>query len=248
MVQTEGPTFVAFPIVPTHGMGLVWRSTPPEPLIVEAVEPRTWAAQVGFLPGDEILTLNGRRPEDMDEHEFALMMTNRPTRFKLKLRTAQAEALPIGRTDLLRAEVVCQDEDALASAFEGLCGSSGRLGCGGSLSCSSPPAKGHGDSPQVDFKVVHVNNDFHPERLDEVFPSAASVLLMARLAVRFPGPEERSLQQLVEVELMLPSTADARWLADFCVLDPHTADEGIVRVRSPGHPSGLGPVRKNPLF
>lgn len=89
-----------------------------------------------------------------------------------------------------------------------------------------------GDGPDdMDFasgwsttvRVEHVLNGFHASRSREVLPKAAGVLLMAVVTMKQRGPRGGAtpvLEQLVEIELMLPWTEDARWLADFMRLEP----------------------------
>jgi len=239
----QGPELVAGPKVLPNLLGLSWSSSPPGPLIVGAVERRSWAAKAGFEPGDEVVAVNDVPPSAISAEDFARIVTNRPIRFRLKLREAQIEPLPPGFTDTLRAEVLCDDEEVLRAAFEGLCGPG--PSCAPSLP-GSPGTGSAGERAAVSFQVVRVSNGFHPQQSANVFPRAASVLLKACLSVRLPGPEQRLLRQLVEVELLLPTTTEARWLAKFLRLDP--AEAGPTRVRSPGQPSGLGPLRKRPPY
>lgn len=133
-----------------------------------------------------------------------------------------AHGLPTGLTDVLRAQVVCDTPDALRAAFLALCAP------------PPPPPKAvpqaarslQDDEPVeprghfVSFRTVRIINDFHEEQHHAALPRAARLLLLARLSAQPRGISTVAVQQLVEVELLLPTTAEARWLADFLQLDP----------------------------
>jgi len=219
------------------------------------VERRSWAAKVGLAPGDEIVEINGRSVSAIAADEFSTAMLNRPVRLRLKSSPPEAEALPTGLTDMLRAEVVCDDEEALAAAFEAICGPSpSSLGesasSTSSFSSQAEPSEEEVASeprrPSVCFDVIRAANGFHPGRKDQPFPRAAGLVLTARFSTCQPGPEEVPVRQLVEVELLLASTLDARWLVGYLGLT--SAEAGPARVRSPGQPTGFGPMRRRPLY
>jgi len=88
------------------------------------------------------------------------------------------------------------------------------------------------------LRLVKVFNGFHPDNATSIFPQAAGVLLLMHVSARksktaHKGHGEKEsdwseplvdpsdlVQQLVEVELLLDSTVEARWLTNFTKLDP----------------------------
>ena len=51
---------------------------PPEPVLVNKVLPGTWAQQVGFQGGEEILVVNHEEVHDMDAEAFKAALKLRP--------------------------------------------------------------------------------------------------------------------------------------------------------------------------
>eukprot|EP00434_Breviolum_minutum_P030768 symbB.v1.2.027210.t1/scaffold2775.1/size70737/2 len=92
------------------------------------------------------------------------------------------------------------------------------------------------------LRLVKVFNGFHPDNATSIFPQAAGVLLLMHVSARksktaHKGHGEKEsdwseplvdpsdlVQQLVEVELLLDSTVEARWLTNFTKLDPPCGD------------------------
>jgi len=151
---------------------------------------------------------------------------SRPSRRKAKLdRTAglpdsnvglTGVALYTGNTDMLRAEIICEDADSLLAAYDAICG---------------PPTR---DVPQqvkpgvmimneregfAGFRPVRMINGFSEDQRDKVLALAAGVIIVVNVGWR-PRGYGAPVEQLVEVELMLHSALDARWLANFMKLGP----------------------------
>jgi len=90
----------------------------------------------------------------------------------------------------------------------------------------------------ANLKVVKIVNGFHPDQKDVSFPQAAGILLLMHISARksrkadrghgekevdsqMPLVDESDLvQQLVEVELLLDSSMEGRWLQNFSQIDP----------------------------
>eukprot|EP00931_Biecheleriopsis_adriatica_P049816 TRINITY_DN28827_c0_g2_i1.p1 TRINITY_DN28827_c0_g2~~TRINITY_DN28827_c0_g2_i1.p1 ORF type:complete len:1463 (-),score=373.01 TRINITY_DN28827_c0_g2_i1:200-4588(-) len=88
------------------------------------------------------------------------------------------------------------------------------------------------------IRVVKIINGFHRDKAKDIFPQAAGILLLmwcsarkSRDAAKGIGEKEEDckhplvdetdlVQQLVEVELLLDSSVEARWLTNFGGLDP----------------------------
>lgn len=88
------------------------------------------------------------------------------------------------------------------------------------------------------LRLVKVFNGFHPDNANKIFPQAAGILLLMHVSARKSqtarkgnGEKESDwaeplvdptdlVQQLVEVELLLDSTVEARWLTNFTKLEP----------------------------
>lgn len=88
------------------------------------------------------------------------------------------------------------------------------------------------------LRLVKVFNGFHPDNANKIFPQAAGILLLMHVSARksqtaHKGHGEKEsdwaeplvdptdlVQQLVEVELLLDSTVEARWLTNFTKLEP----------------------------
>lgn len=93
------------------------------------------------------------------------------------------------------------------------------------------------------LRLVKVFNGFHPDNAKAIFPQAAGILLLMHVSARksqtaHKGHGEKEsdwseplvdqtdlVQQLVEVELLLDSTVEARWLRTFTALDPVWLDQ-----------------------
>merc|ERR1712066_437376 len=69
------------------------------------------------------------------------------------------------------------------------------------------------------FRVVKAVNGFHPDQVDNLFPSCAGILLLVSMSWQ-PKEGGIPIEQLVEVELLGTTTTDARWLADFTKMTP----------------------------
>lgn len=139
------------------------------------------------------------------------------------LAATGADGLPSGLTDVLRVEIVCDTVGVLKSAFAKLV----------APPKPPPPARSgfsEGDEGEqnvvdtrghvVSFRVERVVNDFHKDQGSAVLPRAARILLLARFSVCARGIGTTPVDQLVEVELLLPWTVEARWLAEYINLDP----------------------------
>lgn len=154
--------------------------------------------------------------------------------------------LPAGFTDVLRAEIVCKDEASMMAALfamfaehpsskEGEHSSSkerpasnsttGGLGAAQRAPASTDgkgnvvvlSTKGRGDAIN-DFAVVQVMSDFHLPH-GKVFPRCAGIKLLVRIGTdKLVRGEE--LRQMVEVELVFPTTQEARFLAKTIGSDP----------------------------
>lgn len=88
------------------------------------------------------------------------------------------------------------------------------------------------------LRLVKVFNGFHKDNADKILPQTAGILLLmyassrkSKTSHKGHGEKEKDsvdpltdstdlIQQLVEVELLLDSTSEARWLANFTDLDP----------------------------
>lgn len=141
-----------------------------------------------------------------------------------------------------RMSAITFDEDGSSSAT------------GEDSDASSSDSDGDEGPDDMDFasgwsttmRVEHVVNGFQANRREEVFPKAAGVLLMAVVRMKQRGPRGGAtpvLEQLVEIELMLKGTEDARWLANFMNLKPSESKSPTTR-----SPNGdRGPARKRPV-
>ncbi|CAK9013383.1 unnamed protein product [Durusdinium trenchii] len=59
-------------------IGLSFRELPPQPVVVSKVVPETWASQMGFRGGEEIVALNGQPCEAMNSATFKELLGIRP--------------------------------------------------------------------------------------------------------------------------------------------------------------------------
>jgi len=88
------------------------------------------------------------------------------------------------------------------------------------------------------IRVVRIINGFHPDKSSTIFPQGAGILMLVHVSARKSqkahlghGEKEEDykqpltddsdvVQQLVEVELLLDSSVEARWLENFTGLEP----------------------------
>eukprot|EP00747_Dinoflagellata_sp_TGD_P101020 gnl/TRDRNA2_/TRDRNA2_168217_c1_seq1.p1 gnl/TRDRNA2_/TRDRNA2_168217_c1~~gnl/TRDRNA2_/TRDRNA2_168217_c1_seq1.p1 ORF type:complete len:113 (-),score=16.82 gnl/TRDRNA2_/TRDRNA2_168217_c1_seq1:287-625(-) len=72
-----------------------------------------------------------------------------------------------------------------------------------------------------EFRVVKVVNGFHKSQHQRIFPATASVLVIACISTFDAKTHDKSLQVLVEVELLLgDKTHEARWIAELLEIRP----------------------------
>lgn len=64
-------------------IGVLWKDNPPHRVFVKTVTQGMWADNVGFQPGDELLSLNGIRVVDLTQESFQVELANRPLEFSL---------------------------------------------------------------------------------------------------------------------------------------------------------------------
>lgn len=138
---------------------------------------------------------------------------------------------------LLWAQVICQDERALAVALATLCQDP---------AYPQPQAGGTADAGWVSLDLVRVVSDFHGDRRQLVFQRAAGVLLVLS-AVNHPGGRAEPIRQLVEVEVMVSTAKEGRWLSHFLELSPADAHSPQEASRSLSR-SASGPPRRRPLY
>jgi len=86
------------------------------------------------------------------------------------------------------------------------------------------------------FRVIRVVNGFHNDQGDRVFPAAAGILLYGEMMWR-PKQVGVPVRQLVEVELMMQTTSEARWLVDFTKLTPAETPPAFMLQRRPSSTS-----------
>jgi len=133
--------------------------------------------------------------------------------------------LPTGLTDVLKVQVVCDTVEVFREAFAAL------------LRPPEPPPKavpqpaqsiaemsdGDGEARfghVVSFRALRIVNDFHKDMASAVYPRAARLLVIACLSVMPRGVGAVPVQQLVQIEVLLPSTMEAQWLIEYLQLDP----------------------------
>eukprot|EP00928_Gymnodinium_smaydae_P011192 TRINITY_DN14158_c0_g4_i1.p1 TRINITY_DN14158_c0_g4~~TRINITY_DN14158_c0_g4_i1.p1 ORF type:complete len:1337 (+),score=297.97 TRINITY_DN14158_c0_g4_i1:256-4011(+) len=145
---------------------------------------------------------------------------------RARLAAALKPPLPSGFTDVLRAEIICENEDAMRGALDALLAPPPpqvfpRLAVvkrREKVNTDEDPrplgirGKPESGEEEINFVVVDVASSFHGQRAKEVLPRTRSIVLTCRLSTD-QAVKETTLQQLVEVELLTPSTKDARWLA-----------------------------------
>lgn len=59
-------------------VGLSFQQLPPAPVVVHKVAVESWAEQMGFQGGEEILLVNGREVSGMDPESFKQQLKQRP--------------------------------------------------------------------------------------------------------------------------------------------------------------------------
>jgi len=64
-------------------LGLGFESPPPQAVLVNYVASKSWAEQVGFNAGMEVVELNGKLVAQMSTPEFTLMLKERPLDFRM---------------------------------------------------------------------------------------------------------------------------------------------------------------------
>lgn len=191
----------------------------------------TWknVAYTGALakPGGDSSVASGGGPSAV-----RMLQTKPPVAVDRSLAESRAatgaDGLPTGLTDVLRAEVMCDTPEAMVAAFAAL------------IQPPPPPArptreeiaeaeqKGtSGRGHIVSFRVLRVVNDFHREQEQVALPRTSGVVLLACFSVCARGVGSIPVQQLVEVELVLPWTSEARWLAGHLRLDPVEARDAL---------------------
>jgi len=65
-------------------LGLSFETLPPTCPVVSTVHPNTWAQGSGIVPGDQLLSINGRKVEEISRHEFFELMPLRPLELSLE--------------------------------------------------------------------------------------------------------------------------------------------------------------------
>jgi hypothetical protein len=159
-------------------------------------------------------------------------------------------ALPREFSNVLRAEVVCRDEEAFESTVRLLLeppppapnlgrrrevasarALTRKMSDDSSIASSDDrfnkqlqqaTAKFLVPPDQIEFRAVKVLSDHHGKRRETVFPRCASVLITLVLGEYPRKGIDTGPRQLVEVEVVFPWTKDARWLTETCGVD--TAD------------------------
>lgn len=149
-----------------------------------------------------------------------------------------------GFADVLRAELVCPDEDAMVRTYCALCGidperafnphsavdespksydNVARPDSGGSVrtSASGLDSKPSGVGlPEITMNAVRVVNDFNPPRSEFILPAAASILVTVLVSMAAEAIGAPRTEQLAEVELLFPTTKEARWLTEVLKVSP----------------------------
>lgn len=75
-------------------LGLTFTSAPCDQPVVTKIRLASWAEEVGFEVGDEVIELNGSRPADMTPSGFIEALGERPLHFQLRQCTPQAHTDP----------------------------------------------------------------------------------------------------------------------------------------------------------
>jgi hypothetical protein len=78
-------------------LGLVFSTSPPDPLVIKGVSQSSWAQKQGISEGDMILAVNGVAVDKLTDSEFRLALKNRPLAFMIdSLRVGPQETrLPV---------------------------------------------------------------------------------------------------------------------------------------------------------
>jgi len=155
-----------------------------------------------------------------------------------------------GLTDILRAEVVCQTPEDLVEVFHALCHAPTPTHSAEEPDDTSaedvegaPETSEDGEAAaeealnareDVSLEVVRIINDFRAAEIGHALPRAAGVLLICVMKVA-PRIRGEMVQQLVEVELMLQHTAEARWLAEYLQIVPDTPEAKATMAAASSH-------------
>ena len=68
----------------------------PQPAVVDSVEPGSIGEELGFEPGDQLLSINGIRPRDLIDYRYLCV--------EEELQHREIEEVDKARRDLLRSE------------------------------------------------------------------------------------------------------------------------------------------------